>query len=194
VLHCYRINRFQHATEKQQRFDYLGFVESATTDFIADSYCQRFTDSEVKAFCGLTNHWRISESQCVVYLFFLTWSTAQTPQTIVNAPIYIPWVARLYSSDYRPLGTVNFTHSHRASIYVRIISLSARCPFPRSHADYSGRTLVYHFNFTSFGSRRSRTSAEMGCLATRLPLCDGVTYAYPCAAKNRVAVLLMEQP
>ena len=97
-------------------FYYLGFVESATTDFIADSYCQRFTDSEVKAFCGLTNHWRISESQCVVYLFFLTWSTAQTPQTIVNAPIYIPRVARLYSSDYRPLGTVNFTHSHRTRI------------------------------------------------------------------------------
>lgn len=77
---------------------------------------------------------------------------------------------------------------------MRIISLSARCPSPFSHADYSGRTLVYHFNFTSFGSRRSRTSAEMGCLATRLPLCDGVTYAYPCAAKLRVAVLLMEQP
>ena len=30
----------------------------------------------------------------VVYLFFLTWSIAQTSQTIVNAPIYTPRVAR----------------------------------------------------------------------------------------------------
>ena len=38
--------------------------------------------------------WRPSESANVMYLFFLTWSTAQTSQTIVNAPIYTPRVAR----------------------------------------------------------------------------------------------------
>ena len=38
-LHQSHINalRFQLATEKQQRFDYLGYVESATTDFAIKS-------------------------------------------------------------------------------------------------------------------------------------------------------------
>ena len=103
VLACHR---------QAAEFYYLGFVESATTDFITDSYCQRFTDSEVKAFCGLTNHWRISESQCVVYLFFLTWSIAQTPN-----------------------------YSKRSHFYI------AGCA-------------MFQFNFTSFGSRRGRTSAQ----------------------------------
>lgn len=44
---------------------------------------------------------------------------------------------------------------------------------------------MYQFNFTSFGSRRGRTSAEIEFLMTRLLSCGGLTtnyLAFPCAA------------
>ena len=58
---------------------------------------------------------------------------------------------------------------------------------------YTACCTVYQFNFTLYGSRRGRTSAQMGCLAITPSL---MRWFHSCAsaAKHWVAVLLTEQP
>jgi len=66
-----------------------------------------------------------------MYLFFLTWSTAQTPQTVVNAQIYIPHVVRFRQSRLsvrlrcrrRTTDSFNANESAKHAYFIQYVSV-----------------------------------------------------------------------